>query len=144
MIWAMRLDCCPKSTLCSPCVCLIDFPLYDTACRCEFPYCLLLPAICPPPPNLYTQTLTRNKTTMMRTHPYGTRTVLAKSTTFYFEQDWGVASWEALWMLLDLWQLIMGQIVRGFEVKKCRRCHLFVWFSQWLAIRGCRCFARPD
>lgn len=49
MIWAMRLDLCPKSTLCSPCVCLIDFPLYDMACRCEFPYSLQPPASNPPP-----------------------------------------------------------------------------------------------
>lgn len=30
------MDCCPKSTLGSPCVCLIDFTLCDTACRYGF------------------------------------------------------------------------------------------------------------
>lgn len=147
MIWAMRLDCCPKSTLCSPCVCLIDFPLYDTACRCEFPYCLPPPATNPhPAPSLVPPTSIPELCSTTR-RPRQEQTPVARGTRFLQCEVlflvrrrrrrllWGIN--ESFWAPGPL---ITGQVVRGGRSPERRGVTCF----SRLPTRGCRCSSRPD
>lgn len=135
------MDCCPKSTLGSPCVCLIDFTLCDIACRYEFS-CQSGAASAP-----------KNKWKMVRTPPCPFN-ILGLGVNFFFKSSIDRLGKRCfIFMATDLdamdlghWSSPPGALVPAcgdISYHCCTRCHLFSSSSQLNAC-GRRCHGNTD